>query len=120
MEGEGRRERMRGAGWGEFPCYAKSTPHPACLRFPPAIDPPPPGEGEARKLRSPFFRLPATLEHAYPRKPFAPDARMNAILERAAKAGRAQMLVAGFASNRPDRFVWPDRKWEYASLRWEN
>jgi len=53
-------------------------------------------------------------------KPFAPDPRMKSILERAAKAGRAQMLVAGYASNRPDRFVWPDRKWEYATLRWEN
>lgn len=53
-------------------------------------------------------------------KPFAPDARMKAILERAAKVGRAQMLVAGFASNRPDRFVWPDRKWEYATLVWQN
>jgi hypothetical protein len=53
-------------------------------------------------------------------KPFAPDVRMKAILERAAKAGRAQMLVSGFASSRPDRFVWPDRKWEYATLRWEN
>lgn len=53
-------------------------------------------------------------------KPFAPDARMKAILERAAKAGRAQMLVSGFASNRPDRFVWPDRKWEYATLVYQN
>lgn len=53
-------------------------------------------------------------------KPFAPDGRMRAILERAAKAGKAQMLVSGYASNRPDRFVWPDRKWEYATLRWEN
>jgi hypothetical protein len=53
-------------------------------------------------------------------QPFAPDARMQAILERAAKAGRAQMLVAGFASSRPDRIVWPDRKWEWAALRYEN
>ena len=53
-------------------------------------------------------------------KPFAPDARMGAILERAAKAGRDQMLVAGYASTRGDRFVWPDRKWEYAALRYEN
>jgi hypothetical protein len=53
-------------------------------------------------------------------KPFAPDERMKAILERAAKVGRDQMLVAGFASSRPDRFVWPDRKWEYAALRFEN
>ena len=53
-------------------------------------------------------------------KPFAPDARMRAILERAAKIGRDQMLVSGFGSNRPDRFAWPDRNWEYAALRYEN
>lgn len=53
-------------------------------------------------------------------KPFKPDERMKKILLRAAKDGRAQMLVAGFASNRPDRFVWKDLKWEYATLRWEN
>jgi hypothetical protein len=49
-------------------------------------------------------------------KPFAPDARMKGILEKAAKAGRDQMLVAAFASNRPDRLAWPDRKWEWAAL----
>jgi hypothetical protein len=53
-------------------------------------------------------------------KPFVPDARMRAILERAAKTGRDQMLVAGFASSRPDRMVWRDRKWEWAALRYEN
>jgi hypothetical protein len=53
-------------------------------------------------------------------KPFAPDARMKVILERAAKAGRDQMLVAGFASSRPDRIVWRDRNWEWAALRYEN
>jgi hypothetical protein len=53
-------------------------------------------------------------------KPFKPDERTKKILLRAAKDGRAQMLVAGFASKRPDRFVWSDRKWEYATLRWEN
>jgi hypothetical protein len=31
-------------------------------------------------------------------EPFTPDARMKAILERAAKAGRAQMLVAPWRS----------------------
>jgi hypothetical protein len=45
---------------------------------------------------------------------------MRAILERAAKTGRDQMLVAGFASSRPDRMVWRDRKWEWAALRYEN
>lgn len=49
-------------------------------------------------------------------KPFAPDARMRAILTRAARTGRDQMLVAAFDSDRPDRFNWPDRKWEWASL----
>jgi hypothetical protein len=49
-------------------------------------------------------------------KTFQPDARMTDILTRAAHAARAQMLVSGFASNRPDRFAWPDRKWEWAGL----
>jgi hypothetical protein len=53
-------------------------------------------------------------------KPFQPDERMRKVLLQAARDGRAQMLVAGFASNRPDRFVWKDRQWEYATLRWEN
>jgi hypothetical protein len=52
-------------------------------------------------------------------KPFAPDARMKAILERAAKAGRDQMLVSAFDSARPDRVVWKDRKWEWAALAYE-
>ena len=30
------------------------------------------------------------------------------------------MLVAAFASRRPDRMVWPDRTWEWAGLRPEN
>jgi hypothetical protein len=49
-------------------------------------------------------------------KSFAPDARMKAILERAARAGRNQFLVSAFASNRPDRIAWPDRKWEWVGL----
>lgn len=49
-------------------------------------------------------------------KPFHPDARMKAILERAAKEGRAQMLVSAFDSDRPDRINWPDRKWEWVGL----
>jgi hypothetical protein len=49
-------------------------------------------------------------------KPFAPDARMKSILERAAKAGRAQMLVSAFASARSDRLAWKDRKWEWVGL----
>ena len=53
-------------------------------------------------------------------KPFAPDARMKAILERAAKAGRDQMLVSSFDSTRPDRVAWDDRRWEWASLVYDN
>jgi hypothetical protein len=49
-------------------------------------------------------------------KPFAPDARMQNILTRAAEAGRDQMLVAAFDSDRPDRINWPDRKWEWVGL----
>ncbi|MES2792863.1 MAG: DUF1254 domain-containing protein [Planctomycetota bacterium] len=49
-------------------------------------------------------------------KPFAPDARMKGILEKAAKAGRDQLLVSAFASGRPDRFAWQDRRWEWAGL----
>lgn len=49
-------------------------------------------------------------------KPFAPDARMKGILEKVAKAGRDQMLVSAFASSRPDRLAWNDRKWEWVAL----
>lgn len=49
-------------------------------------------------------------------KPFAPDARTKALLWRAANAGRDQLLVAGFASTRPDRLAWPDRRWEWVGL----
>ena len=53
-------------------------------------------------------------------KPFAPDARMKRILEQAARVGCAQMRVESFADNRTDRVVWPDRKWEWAALRFED
>ncbi|MFN3006527.1 DUF1254 domain-containing protein [Mycolicibacterium wolinskyi] len=52
--------------------------------------------------------------------PFAPDARMTAIFEQAAQIGFAQMRAEGFADRRPDRIVWPDRLWEWVSLRFEN
>lgn len=39
---------------------------------------------------------------------------------RSPKLGRDQMLFAGFGSDRPDRFVWPDLECEYATLRWQN
>jgi hypothetical protein len=53
-------------------------------------------------------------------KPFAPDGRMKAILEKAAQVANDQMRVQSFADRRPDRVMWPDRKWEWASLRPEN
>ena len=53
-------------------------------------------------------------------KPFNPDARMKGILERAAVEGNAQMRVQSFADRRQDRVVWPDRKWEWVGLRYEN
>lgn len=48
--------------------------------------------------------------------PFAPDARMKGILERAARDGKGQMLVSAFDSARPDRVVWKDRRWEWLVL----
>jgi hypothetical protein len=53
-------------------------------------------------------------------KPFKPDVRLKGILEKAAKIANAQMRVQSFADRRPDRVVWPDRKWEWAGLRPEN
>jgi hypothetical protein len=52
-------------------------------------------------------------------KPFAPDARMKGILERAAKAGRDQMIACTFDTARPDRIVWNDRRWEWVTLTTE-
>ena len=53
-------------------------------------------------------------------QPFAPDDRMKAILEKAAKMANAQMRVQSFADRRADRLAWPDRQWEWATLRPEN
>lgn len=53
-------------------------------------------------------------------KPFAPDARMRRILEKAAKNANAQMRVRAFADRRPDRIAWADRQWEWVGLRPEN
>ena len=53
-------------------------------------------------------------------KPFEPDARMTGILEKAAKIGNGQMRVVSFGDRRPDRIVWPDRKWEWVALRFED
>lgn len=53
-------------------------------------------------------------------KPFAPDARTQAILEKAAELGNQQMRVQSFANRHPERITWPDRKWEWVGLRSEN
>lgn len=53
-------------------------------------------------------------------KPFNPDDKMKNILEEAARRGNAQMRVESFADSRPDRVVWADRRWEWASLRYED
>lgn len=53
-------------------------------------------------------------------KPFKPDARLKAILEKAAKIANAQMRVQSFADRRPDKVVWNDRKWEWVGLRFED
>jgi hypothetical protein len=49
-------------------------------------------------------------------KPFAPDARMKGILEKAAKADPDQMLMSAFASVRLDRVAWQDRKGQWAGV----
>jgi hypothetical protein len=54
------------------------------------------------------------------RKPFNPDARMRAILEKAAQLGNIQMRVQAYADRRSDRMPWADRKWEWVGLRFEN
>jgi hypothetical protein len=53
-------------------------------------------------------------------KPFEPMARTKHILEEAAQIGNAQMRVQAFSDRRADRVVWKDRKWEWASLRFED
>ena len=53
-------------------------------------------------------------------QPFAPDPRMKTILEKAAQMANAQMRVQSFADRRTDREAWPDRQWEWATLRPEN
>lgn len=53
-------------------------------------------------------------------KPFNPDARLKDILETAARKANAQMRVQSFGDRRPDRIVWKDRQWQWASLRFED
>lgn len=49
-------------------------------------------------------------------KPFHPDEKQKALLDRAARMGRDQMLVSAFDSNRQDLKPWPDRHWEWIGL----
>ena len=49
-------------------------------------------------------------------EPFAPDARMKALLLEAAETGWSEMNVASFANPRPERLVWQDRNWEFVPL----
>jgi len=53
-------------------------------------------------------------------QPFAPDDRTRDLLERAARAGHAQLRAQSFADRRPDRIVWLGRQWEWVALRFEN
>jgi hypothetical protein len=53
-------------------------------------------------------------------QPFAPDARLQRLLGQAALIANAQMRVQSFGDRRPERLAWPDRRWEWASLRSEN
>lgn len=45
--------------------------------------------------------------------PFDPDERMVDILTEAARMADEQLVVAAFASEAPERLVWPDRRWEW-------
>lgn len=51
-----------------------------------------------------------------PGKPFKPDARMTAILERAAETGQAMARSIAFNGNEPERWHWPDRKYAEAYM----
>jgi hypothetical protein len=47
---------------------------------------------------------------------FPSDNGRKDLLERAAHAGRDQLLVSAFDSARTDRVNWPERKWEWVGL----
>ncbi|WP_321816830.1 MULTISPECIES: DUF1214 domain-containing protein [unclassified Paraburkholderia] len=49
-------------------------------------------------------------------KPVHLDEKQKALLDRAARMGRDQMLVSAFDSNRQDLKPWPDRHWEWIGL----
>lgn len=50
-------------------------------------------------------------------QPFAPDARLQNILQKAAHSANEQMRVESLADRSADRLVWSDRQWEWAVLR---
>lgn len=50
-------------------------------------------------------------------KPFAPDARMQVIFDKAAAQGTAMSRAILYASRDPDIHYWPDRKWEKMFVR---
>ncbi|WP_163544215.1 DUF1214 domain-containing protein [Occultella kanbiaonis] len=52
--------------------------------------------------------------------PFEPDERLTRILVDAAREADAQLRVQSLADRRADRGVWPDRQWEWVTLRPEN
>lgn len=55
-----------------------------------------------------------------PGDPLPTDARTTDILVRAAVEADAQLRVQSLADRRDDRVAWPDRCWEWVSLRPEN
>lgn len=53
-------------------------------------------------------------------RPFPADQKLRSLLELAAREGQRQMLVSAFDSDRPDRLVWQDRRWEWVVMTPEN
>jgi hypothetical protein len=49
-------------------------------------------------------------------KPYKPNAERRAVLADAARVGSAMARVNTFASDDPERLVYPDRKWEWAFI----
>ncbi len=45
--------------------------------------------------------------------PFEPSEELRTLLTQAAVRGNEQLVVAAFASDDPERIVWPDRHWEW-------
>ncbi len=49
-------------------------------------------------------------------RPFEPGADMVDVLTEAARIANEQLVVTAFASDAPERIVWPDRRWEWVVL----